>query len=178
MRPARAGNRPRARGSVAGLRPARPQSASAGSRPLERRAQSPQCAGLRAPRLRRGVRTEGFSLPTVSSPSPLALPNKKAPFNRVDSESREKASVVNYPVVSEAFAALRDVELGGETGERAQSGAPKQRDPCLRGNGPRFAHPGPRQCSPRLLPRLTPRSLTLLNQKRAWRSAWKALAKI
>ena len=109
VRPARAGNRPRARGSVAGLRPARPQSASAGSGPLERRAQSPQCAGLRAPRPRRGVRTEGFSLPTVSSPSPLALPNKKAPFNRVDSESREKASVVNYPVVSEAFAALREI---------------------------------------------------------------------
>lgn len=134
VRPARAGNRTKGKGAVAGLRPARPQSAPAGSGTLGAEGSVATVCQARAPRQpQRGVRTEGFSLPTVSSPSPLALPNKRL-LSAVDSESGESFSC-KLPVVSEAFAALRDVELGRRRERKAQSGAPKQRDPCLQATG-------------------------------------------
>lgn len=82
--------------------------------PRSLRAQLPQCAGLQAP-CPQPARSWDLGLFSAIRLliSPLALPNKKVLFNRVNFEYREKASVVNYSVVSKAFVALRQTE--GET---------------------------------------------------------------
>lgn len=109
-----AADRPSARGCAAALRLARPLSASAGRRSPEPAGSAPAMCGAPSP-CPQPARSWDLGLFSANRLliSPLALPNKKVLFNRVNFEYREKASVVNYSVVSKAFVALRQTE--GET---------------------------------------------------------------